>query len=102
MPKVSAANLNMLRKIMRYVHPSTLRFAYVSGEFIVYDASEGPCSQSHPYAVLNAKLCNEGYAPTDRPNDTIGLGDCFGPPRPWIPGDGGRGTGSWSDYDNSH
>ena len=101
-PDIGPQNTAMLRRIMRYVHPKTLRFAFVSGEFIVYDATDGPCSRSTPYYVLNAKSCNEGYAPIDRPDHTFGLGDCLNPPRPWIPNDRGSGTGSWNNYDNSH
>ena len=55
---------------------ATLRFAYVGGEFIVYDAFNGPCSREIPYRVINGQ-CNETYSPLDRPNHTVAGGGCF-------------------------
>lgn len=102
-PKISKTNLIMLHQMMEYVHPSTLRFAYVGGRFIVFDARSGACSGTQ-YAVLNAKWCNEIYVPADADNKIFaGPGGCFTQPRPWIPHDiGNPGGMPWKDYPNSH
>jgi hypothetical protein len=87
---------------MRYVHPSTLRFAFIGGEFIVFDAAQGPCAPYAPgYSVLNG-ACNEMYSPTDNFKSTAGVPGCAMAPRPWIAHDGGTGTRPWTQYDNAH
>ena len=74
-PKLTAAQLGMLRRIRVYVHPSTLRFAFVGGKFIVFDASRGPCEPNAPgYSVLNGG-CNEMYSPTDNFDGTRAVPD---------------------------
>lgn len=103
-PTPSTEDLSMIHKIMKYVHPSTLRFAYLATMMVVYDSyPEGLCSEGAPYFVLNGN-CNEFYPITDRPFSTVGGGEmgCTYAPRPWIPSDGGRGKIPWSAYDNSH
>jgi hypothetical protein len=101
-PKLTAAQLAMVRKIRVYVHPTTLRFANVAGEFIVFDASRGPCETSAPgYSVLNG-ACNEMYSPTDNFDGTRAVPGCWNAPRPWIVHDSGRGTTPWTAYDNNH
>jgi hypothetical protein len=70
------ADLASLRQIRRTLNSPTLRYAYVSGEFIVYNAKDGPCGAGAPYDVINGR-CSEGYAPLDRPNSTISAGQCF-------------------------
>jgi hypothetical protein len=101
-PKLTAAQRDMLRRIRVYVHPSTLRFAFVGGEFIVFDASRGPCEPNAPgYSVLNGG-CNEMYSPTDNFDATRAVPGCWNAPRPWIPHDRGRGTVPWTSYDNAH
>lgn len=99
-PVLSSPELKMLRRIMIYVHPTTLRFAHVAGEFIVFDALDGPCSGSN-YFVLNGD-CNEFYSPTDDFSGTRAGTGCWNPPRPWIQNDRGSGTWSWSNYPNNH
>lgn len=101
-PKLTPEQLAMVRKIQVYVHPSTLRFANVGGEFIVFDASRGPCEPDAPgYSVLNG-ACNEMYSPTDNFDHTRAVPGCWNAPRPWIPHDQGRGTTPWTSYDNGH
>lgn len=102
-PHLDGPDKRMLEAIMRYVHPSTLRFAYIGGHFAVFDAQYGPCYGGQ-YPVLNASWCNEIYAPQDADNKTIaGPGGCWSHPRPWIPHDFGNPKApSWSQYDNSH
>ena len=101
-PKVSAANVTMGRAIMRYVHPATLRFAYVP-HFIVFDARNGMCSDT-PYDVLNMVACNTVYQTTNvKHGEFAAPGGCFDHPRPWIPHDGGNPQApSWDQYDNAH
>jgi hypothetical protein len=91
-PRPDRKDLEMMRKIRRYVHSGTLRFAYLSPQwFIVYDAVWGPCTGSAPgYSVLNGG-CNESYMPSNQSDITIPLPDCISPPRPWIPHDRGIG-----------
>jgi hypothetical protein len=104
-PIPNTKDLDMIHAIMKYVHPSTLRFAYLETMMVVYDSyTQGEvCSGGAPYFVLNGG-CNEFYADTDRPFNTIGGGDmgCTFAPRPWIPNDPGTGKIPWSAYDNSH
>jgi hypothetical protein len=104
-PPVDAADMAMLHKIMRYVHPSTLRFTYIPGilHFVVYDAQNGPCS-SAPYDILNAPACNTVFLPSDvRHGAFAASGGCFNRPRPWIPHDGGNPNAPpWEQFDNSH
>lgn len=104
-PIPNTKDLNMIHAIMKYVHPSTLRFAYLDTMMVVYDSyTQGEvCSGGAPYFVLNAG-CNEFYADTDRPFNTISGGEmgCTFAPRPWIPNDPGAGKIPWSAYDNSH
>lgn len=99
-PAVKTADVRMLHRIMVYVHPKTLRFAYIAGEFIVFDATNGPCSGMN-YFVLNGD-CNEFYSPTDDFDGTRPGTGCWNPPRPWILHDQGSGTWSWSTYPNNH
>lgn len=93
-PRPNRKDLEMVRKIRRYVHSSTLRFAYLAKNekwFIVYDAVWGPCTGNAPgYFVLNGG-CNEFYMPSGQSDITIGVPECFSPPRPWIPHDRGNG-----------
>lgn len=89
-PHLGAGDRRMLKAIMRYVHPSTLRFAYIGGRFAVFDAAYGPCYGGQ-YPVLNASSCNDIYTPEDAENETVaGPGGCWGHPRPWIPHDPGN------------
>ncbi len=98
-PKLMPSELAMLHKILKFVHPNTLRYAFVGGEFIVYDARGGPCA-SENYFVLNGD-CNEFYSPTDDFSGTRAGTGCWNPPRPWIPNDRGTGKGSWNRYPNN-
>ncbi|HLI96191.1 MAG TPA: hypothetical protein VKT72_08900 [Candidatus Baltobacteraceae bacterium] len=93
----------LLHKIMHYVHPSTLRFAYVGRQFAVFDAQNGPCFGGQ-YPVLSAQWCNEIYVPADAKDEIFaGPGGCFSHPRPWITNDQGDPKApGWDQYDNSH
>ena len=85
-PQVTTDALRMARKIAMYVRAKkTLRFAYVGGEFIVFNAVDGACEPNAPgYSVLNGK-CNEMYSPTDNFDHTRAVPDCNGNlPRPWM------------------
>ena len=97
-PRPSRRELRTIAAIRGYVKSPVLRFAYIGGRFIVYDAVAGPCVASAPgYWVLNGG-CNEFYSPTDNFKSTHGVDECWGPPRPWIAHDRGIGKQSWSDY----
>lgn len=84
-PKLDRSDAGMLRKITRYVRSRFLRFAYVGGEFVVFDATDGPCSGGE-YYVLNA--WGENYSPTDNLGYTTPIGLSEGTfkssPRPWM------------------
>ena len=101
-PALSAAEAEMLRKIMRYVHPSTLRVAFIgtARTMIVFDAIYGPCYAGAPgYFVLNG-ACNDFYSPVEGGGV---VPQCWLAPRPWIPHDRGDATApSWSLYPNGH
>jgi hypothetical protein len=100
-PRPKTNDLHDLHEILKYVHPTTLRFAYLSGEFVVFDAyPDGLCSGGVPFDVLNG-ACSDVYAITDRPFSTVSAGECFSAPRPWVPHDRGPGKIPWSTK-NSH
>ena len=91
-PTPHTRDLRMLRRIQRYVHSKTLRFTDLAGEFLVYDAKDGPCIGSAPgYFVLNG-ACNEYYMPSSERDYTVAVPGCLDAPRPWIPHDRGQGT----------
>ncbi len=102
-PHLQSRDLRMLHEIMRYVHPSTLRFVYLRGRLAIFDAEDGPC-YSGQYPVLNARWCNEIFVPADADGRMFaGPGGCWAHPRPWIPNDGGNPSAPpWTQYDNSH
>jgi hypothetical protein len=87
-PKFTARESAVLTRIQRYVHSETLRFAWVYGwkphDFIVYDATDGPCADfALGYEVLDGP-CDVFYEPGENPYQTHP-----GPPegitckRPW-------------------
>jgi hypothetical protein len=91
-PELAPPELDAVRRIERYVHSKTLRIAWlappnqrVNAEFIVFDATDGPCLDAAPgYPVLNGS-CNEFYEPGENPYNTGAAPDCFRPsPRPWM------------------
>lgn len=101
-PRLSAADLATLHRIIKYVHPATLRFAYLDKmpehrRFIVFNARPNRlCDPTQtPFVVLNG-ACNEYYEPLDVMFTTTAAMGCVNPPRPWIPGDRGTGKTSWS------
>lgn len=99
-PKVDVRDLRVLHEMMHYVHPGTLRFAYLDVGFSVFDATNGPCSGT-PYAVLNGPSCNAIYVPYDATGKIGAATGCNMKPRPWIPNDVGNPKGSdWNKYPN--
>ena len=77
-----------LQRIEQSVRSPTLRIAWVGArggrEFIVFDATDGPCEVwAAGYQVLNG-YCNEFYQPGENPYHTHAVPDCFGPKRPWM------------------
>jgi hypothetical protein len=61
--RLTTSEAGVLARIRRYVASSTLRFTWVGGEFIVYDAIYGVCNGGL-YWVMNGG-CNEFYSATD-------------------------------------
>ena len=70
-PKLTRGEAGEVQAIRRYADSDTLRLAWVNhgNEFIVFDATEGPCSDFAPgYAVLNVKCPgHEYYQPGEDP-----------------------------------
>ncbi len=97
-PKLSRRESKMLRRIEEYVHSATLRFAFVNGSFVVYDAVAGPCSPQAPGYFDLAGGCNEYYTPPLDVSATHAEPGCLFPPRPWIAHDRGLGKWSWHNY----
>jgi hypothetical protein len=92
-PHLTKSQLTTLKSIKRYFEPPTLRFAFVGREYVIFNPKFGLCWRGVPgYRVLNGG-CNAYYAVTDRFDGTVAVPDCWGPPRPWVPGDPGRGAG---------
>ncbi|HTJ25349.1 MAG TPA: hypothetical protein VMA36_04200 [Candidatus Limnocylindria bacterium] len=95
-PKLAQPDLKMVQQIGKYVRSKTLRFVFLNGRVLVFDAVAGPCTAGAPgYFVLNG-ACNEYYLPTDDFDAPHAMPGCFFPPRPWIPGD--RGVGSPDEW----
>lgn len=95
-PKLEPAFLRQVRDISRYVHSKTLRFQEVEAQFLVYDASLGPCLLAAPgYWVLNAPGCNLYFMPADEWNGPSAVPGCYTPRRPWIAHDGGNPNLPW-------
>jgi hypothetical protein len=100
-PRPRAGEIATLHLILHYIHPLALRFAYIKGhngrEFILFNAPpERLCDpELTGFFVLNG-ACNEFYEPLNL--DVLGAWpDCDSPPRPWVKGDPGVGTGcTWS------
>jgi hypothetical protein len=87
-PMLTEDEAATVKRIERYIHSKTLRIAWVSGgsEFIVFDATDGPCEVwALGYKVLNGG-CNEFYQPGENPYDTHPAPDCFPRDmhRPWM------------------
>jgi hypothetical protein len=81
-----------VQRIKRYIHSKKLRIAWVgpdsvhATEFIVFDATDGPCEVwALGYKVLNG-ACNEYYEPGENPYGTHPAPDCFREDlhRPWM------------------
>lgn len=101
-PKITKSQMREVGLILHYVHSPTLRFQTVAGHFLVYDASLGPCMQYAPgYWVLNAGTCNVYFMPADERDGPSAVPDCFTPPRPWVPGDGGDSRIPWDRFSPS-
>jgi hypothetical protein len=88
-PALSADEGATVKRIQRYVHSKVLRIAWVAGyrrEFIVFNATDGPCEVwAVGYKVLNGG-CNEYYQPGENPYDTHAAPDCLPQElhRPWM------------------
>ncbi len=90
-PHLNAQRRALIGRIRRQLHSQTLRFAFVDdfprdSDFIVYDATDGPCTvASLGYPVLNG-ACNEYYKPGEIPYATFPAPDaCYrATPRPWM------------------
>ncbi len=83
-PPLSAHEKAEIAAIRRFNHSRTLRFAFVGGTFVIFDAVEGPCEPYAPgYPVLNSG-CNARYSPTDDFEHISAVPDCSQSPRPWM------------------
>lgn len=95
-PKLEPGLLQQVHDISKYVHSRTLRFQQIAGQFLVYDASLGPCLLAAPgYWVLNARSCNLYFMPADGWDGPSAVPGCSTPPRPWISHDGGNPNLPW-------
>lgn len=82
-PNLTRQQDAMLHKIVKHLRSSTVRFSWVGGEFIIFDASDGPCEPYAPgYPVLNMG-CAARYSPTDDFDRLSAVDSCFGTPYPW-------------------
>lgn len=103
-PKLSVRDARMLHAIMRYVHPRTLRFAYLEGGtmFGVMDMQSGPCTGGQ-VAVLSAPGCDMVTIPYDGMGQVFASSGCWSAARPWFPGErDGQHPIPWTQYDNNH
>jgi hypothetical protein len=98
-PLLRGDELHQVRMISRYVHSPNLRFQEVAGQFLVYDASLGPCLLAAPgYWVLNAHACNLYFMPADEWDGPSAVPGCYSPQRPWMPRDGGDPKLKWGHF----
>jgi hypothetical protein len=83
-PRPSRSEIETVNRIKKYVHSKHLRFEYLGRQFIVYDATHGPCDTGAPaYLVLNAPGCNLYYSPTDDFDSPKAIPDPNCTPEPW-------------------
>jgi hypothetical protein len=83
-PQPNNIEMQKIDGIRKYVHSKDLRFQYLGGHFIVYDATLGPCETAAPgYKVLTAPGCLY-YSPTDDFDAPRSTPDCTDTPAPWI------------------
>ena len=75
-PQLSVRERATIETIRRHLRSKTLRFAWIehhtaTSEFIVFDASDGPCTiGSLGYPVISG-TCNEYYKPGENPYETF-------------------------------
>ena len=84
-PRIPAHDVAIVRRIAKYLDSKDLRFAYPGGQFIVYNAINGPCEPHAPgYPVLNLQ-CNMMYSPTDNFDGPRAVPQCSPTmKRPWM------------------
>ncbi len=86
-PTLSPQQISIVRGISRYVHSQTLRFAFIGDRFIVFDATQGPCSEAAVgYRIMNDPESNNlYYQPGEAPGDIhVGPGDAAPTQGPWM------------------
>ncbi|ERR1700681_338392 len=80
-PILDSRSRMVLRRIERAHRSRTLRFAYLfwpgqpvgtRGQFIIFDAKDGPCAEGSYYRVLNG-AANEFYQPAENPWGTVAM-----------------------------
>jgi hypothetical protein len=87
-PTLTSEEAALVKRVTHYVTSDTLRIAWVDRAttpkgFIIFDASDGPCTTGQQYRVLNG-TCNEVYEPGENPYGTFPMPDCFPTKRPWL------------------
>jgi hypothetical protein len=87
-PKLTSQEVALVQRVRHYVRSDTLRIAWIDSAttqngFIIFDASDGPCSTDGRYMVLNGS-CNEFYEPGENPYETKAAPDCIPTKRPWL------------------
>jgi hypothetical protein len=69
-PKLTSDEVGVVRRIQKYVHSKTLRFAFLKTEepFVIFDATFGPCDDSAPgYWVMNDPSPDTFFEPGEAP-----------------------------------
>ena len=96
-PRLSSSERSLLQKIEKTVPSQRLRFAHLNDGFIVFPADQGRLCDpdAPPFIDLSARACNAYYPALYSPYYSKAAMGCVNPPRPWIPGDQGRGKMSW-------
>ena len=88
-PKLRPSELQMVGRIRHDGHWKSLRIAWLGyattpHNFIVFDATDGPCEVgAGGYAVLDGD-CNEFYQPGENPYSTHAGSGCYPESRPWM------------------
>jgi len=105
-PKLTSAEESMIRKISSFVNPRSMRFAFLDNvsehhRFILFAIPFSKlCDSTFPPAIVLNGACNEYYSavnlPVEKMSSTTAAMGCVNPPRPWVHGDQGTGTNTWS------
>ena len=88
LPDLTDSQTAIVRRIQKYVHGKTLRFAFLRTRdpFVVFDATSGPCADFAPgYWVMNAPEPDTFFEPGEAPSfESMLPGEVAPTAGPWM------------------